>query len=84
MPIFERLQYRYAFGIVRREEGGKSIVNQVIAVDVVQRKVADVITIPAVEMGANVIFNTEAEFLLILDSKGEWMMMVDLKEKIKH
>jgi len=78
-PLALDSEYRYAFGLVRREEGGKRVVDQVIAIDVVQKKVADVITIPAVEMGVNVIFNTETEFLLILDSKGEWMVMVDLK-----
>ncbi len=78
-PLALDSEYRYAFGLVRRELNGHDVVDQIVALDVEQKKVADVISIPPVEMGANVVFDPQTEYLLVLDAEWNWMMMLDLK-----
>jgi hypothetical protein len=47
--------------------------------DVEAKKVAGIITIPSVQMGVTVVFEPAKDYLLVVEPKWEWMLMLDLK-----
>jgi len=66
--------YRYAFGLeVATHADG------IVILDLQEKKFAGRLAIPPAPHGVHVVFNSQTEYLYVLDSGGDWIVLIDLR-----